>query len=1097
MSKCIPLRAPQSAARPGKVSSLATKARIATPEALYDWMKKCKHCKLVSTELPEFGCNIVDVSMLKKKSEDKTYSRNNLLHCLLRRGLSLAVWDGSKRRRIMAQEGCSLGVEEGLKVTLLRQGLPKFFDIDVDEDFTGSGVQSWLGKRLVEQWPNRLYLLDKANGENAQVSWAVEVSAWVICSKNVSLMAKEESDIAKFDEDRFEYARFVAHVWFEELQKLQKKGTVDTVKDALSSRTLVGELCGRSGVQHLVEYALVDNVCGCESACVDPAEALSMIKEWGLTTIEEVRPAKLVEFSPGDWDGLSNEISAISQYEMQDVRTLEQLIRCGREGVVAYFEHWVPDTGEATVVALGKAKTAQYKLLRKMRETAKAFSRKPQKSLLQTYKQTAEATLANNDRKEQILVLFLELFRRVEFVVRNNKEGFRDFTAIDQRFPELLALAAKTPAVGERQATGAVIAVLSPPGMIPKELFTDDVLLGLENLPNMLAEGRHVGPLRSVLALKCIDPELRKNIEVFQYGWDEEPEEILRRSLKNGECNELAEADRSFYACSLEKKRALITKWHETLGKVAAAGVQQTKITSIDELKSAIRETFSKKVGPIPGAGRAQRVFVVAPVGVPGSGKTRLLTEVFRKLTVSRCKYRQGIVEEKNGLDIDPQANIRDAIYLSSDDFAEAGKANQRVQNRRMKQASETFARDVVGQSPEGSNHVVIIDKNHVHTGDLRGSAVAFMQPDTQVKVIGLFLGEAAEEEASHWDYPWGPRAMAVCLGRVLNRKDHPTLGSDTNDQRSKAAVFLTFWKMFKSYWGLQENKLISSVLKLPIINSGRWIEDGTVLAEEVLAKTPGQKDRNRWNYEVGEDDLARIDRLVKLVETDEESFVESDKCVDMVVEKLEASAAQIHWPLYVGVSVSGFNREVLVKHTMALLHQPGQWTIREELHVTLLFLACRRPEGEKQQGVVEEVTKGSDMIVTVRPRKAFEVPGRMLCVEVEVDGPEWLDHLQPQPHLHVTMALDSGCPAKLAREFLRGYYEGGEEVDGTKVSDINTYEFPEMFILPNCKVQGFFNYELLITTAAVVERLNLSQSRGGGSQLETPEVFDLSRRPT
>ncbi|EER03837.1 hypothetical protein Pmar_PMAR010828, partial [Perkinsus marinus ATCC 50983] len=122
-----------------RVSPLAVKARVDTPERLYEWLKKCKHCKLVHTELPELGCEIVDVSMLKRKSEDKVYLKNDLLHCVLRRGLSLALitGEGNKKRRLTG-EGADddAAKDEAMKVVLLRQGLPKFFDIDVDDDLT-------------------------------------------------------------------------------------------------------------------------------------------------------------------------------------------------------------------------------------------------------------------------------------------------------------------------------------------------------------------------------------------------------------------------------------------------------------------------------------------------------------------------------------------------------------------------------------------------------------------------------------------------------------------------------------------------------------------------------------------------------------------------------------------------------------------------------------------------------------------------------------------------------------------------------------------------------------------------------------------------
>ncbi|KAF4710127.1 hypothetical protein FOZ62_032448 [Perkinsus olseni] len=57
----------------------------------------------------------------------------------------------------------------------------------------------------------------------------------------------------------------------------------------------------------------------------------------------------------------------------------------------------------------------------------------------------------------------------------------------------------------------------------------------------------------------------------------------------------------------------------------------------------------------------------------------------------------------------------------------------------------------------------------------------------------------------------------------------------------------------------------------------------------------------------------------------------------------------------------------------------------------------------------------GEHMMATVSPKRLLVVPGRLVCAEVEVDGPGFLDDLQPQPHLHITMTLDNGCPAKLA----------------------------------------------------------------------------------
>lgn len=60
----------------------------------------------------------------------------------------------------------------------------------------------------------------KANGENVQVSWNSDVESWIVCSKNVGLVAKTRNDVAQYSADRFGFAKEMAHVWFDTLEKM-------------------------------------------------------------------------------------------------------------------------------------------------------------------------------------------------------------------------------------------------------------------------------------------------------------------------------------------------------------------------------------------------------------------------------------------------------------------------------------------------------------------------------------------------------------------------------------------------------------------------------------------------------------------------------------------------------------------------------------------------------------------------------------------------------------------------------------------------------------------------------------------------------------
>lgn len=99
-----------------------------------------------------------------------------------------------------------------------------------------------------------IYMLEKANGENAQVSYIQSLAKWIICSKNVSLLAEKEEDIAPYEKDnsgRYRFAILIAQAWFKYLQQCQN---VSDLKRFLSEHTLIGEYCGNQEYQHLVKY---------------------------------------------------------------------------------------------------------------------------------------------------------------------------------------------------------------------------------------------------------------------------------------------------------------------------------------------------------------------------------------------------------------------------------------------------------------------------------------------------------------------------------------------------------------------------------------------------------------------------------------------------------------------------------------------------------------------------------------------------------------------------------------------------------------------------------------------------------------------------
>lgn len=136
-----------------------------------------------------------------------------------------------------------------------------------------------------------VYRLNKANGENAQVSFFKPTGEWVVSSKNVSIFLQSPEDIKRYDGERYSFAKLMAETWFNIL-KGKNKNEIQELKQALIGRTIIGEYCGNPDFQHLVKYAdvtiyfyaLVENE-GTQT-CVPPPEAFRFFEDYKLPIVK-------------------------------------------------------------------------------------------------------------------------------------------------------------------------------------------------------------------------------------------------------------------------------------------------------------------------------------------------------------------------------------------------------------------------------------------------------------------------------------------------------------------------------------------------------------------------------------------------------------------------------------------------------------------------------------------------------------------------------------------------------------------------------------------------------------------------------------------
>jgi len=186
---------------------------------------------------------IIDVSLRGRgRREDHLFANNEFYRKNVRRGLSFLEEDS-----------------KGIKI--LRRGLEKFFDLR-------SAYLRMLGGNFEDKLPAddeklfhvifddvqetldmggtvTIYKTEKANGENAQIGYDENYDAWVVASKNVSMLIRNKQDIddyAKCGDGRYAYAILIAYKWLELAVKIPDlKG----FKEGLKNRTLIGEYCGK------------------------------------------------------------------------------------------------------------------------------------------------------------------------------------------------------------------------------------------------------------------------------------------------------------------------------------------------------------------------------------------------------------------------------------------------------------------------------------------------------------------------------------------------------------------------------------------------------------------------------------------------------------------------------------------------------------------------------------------------------------------------------------------------------------------------------------------------------------------------------------
>lgn len=350
--------------------------------------------KVVEIENPiNSNAMLVDISMSSKGvDEEKTYLNHPEMTSVIRRGNTLIEYYYVDQYGSYIYDYCEM----------LRKGMKKFVDIPFDfidpKDKDSLSLNYSLETSKVEALKYIFYpifqalkegfLIEiikimKANGENAQISYSKKLKCWAIASKNVCLCAKDRSDFKKYDilnketkqNTRWYFAYLIGNCWFDIIDSLTSTPELITeLQEYIADKTLIGEYVGNQNHQHLVRYmkhtilffGIVKNNSTDNSLPV--LEAFSIFKRFRL----DVVPYEYI----GTIETKQELFTALKQLY---VRIAESSIIDEEEGSVIYFSQTCARTIKSNpqyrkndkILSLGKLKTYEYRIYRKLREKLK------------------------------------------------------------------------------------------------------------------------------------------------------------------------------------------------------------------------------------------------------------------------------------------------------------------------------------------------------------------------------------------------------------------------------------------------------------------------------------------------------------------------------------------------------------------------------------------------------------------------------------------------------------------------------------------------------------------------------------------------------
>ena len=330
----------------------------------------------IESHTPIPNLHLLDLKLALKYEEDKLYLKNDKIYKYLRRGNCLTY---------NTQTG---------KIGIARIGLIKFFDYRKNYTPDLSKEEKRVLEKVKEsKLPLSVYLTEKANGENFQVSFNPVYNCWIIGSKTVTIACRDIKDIEFYnnpenfkhknfqpsikefmtsknflDKRRFEYVLDFGKTWFDILNKLFKtEEQLNEFKKVISYHSFIGENVGDKYHQHIkvykekdiIFYGIVNHLAYDTEICLPLSKSFEIFKKFGFTSVPIEKSETFKNFE---------ELKIFLDKKYNEI--LLKTIKESGEGNVVYFVE-NGENGVENIISVAKLKTFEYRFYRKIREKIK------------------------------------------------------------------------------------------------------------------------------------------------------------------------------------------------------------------------------------------------------------------------------------------------------------------------------------------------------------------------------------------------------------------------------------------------------------------------------------------------------------------------------------------------------------------------------------------------------------------------------------------------------------------------------------------------------------------------------------------------------